>query len=657
MAAFTSLSRRIKAVRTLGFQQAAWYALYQLGLRSGHYRRATPSRYESAALEMRSLWQMPSPELTGALIGEPGRKELDAEAAEILAGQVRLFGGPPVAIRLQPPGELQHWSAYETHRAGWGVEDVKFIWEPARFVWAYTLGRAYHLSGDERYPASFWQQFEAFDRANPPNMGPNWASAQEAALRMVAWLFADAVFARSRESTPQRKRRLAQAVAEHAARIPLTLPYARAQHNNHLLSEALGLYAAGLALAAHPQAVHWRETGWREINRALLSQIARDGTYAQHSTNYHRLALQAALLADAFCRAQGRDWPEETLTKLRLAVLWLDERTDPLSGRAANLGHNDGAHILPLAGGGFGDFRPTLRAAATAFGLQLNGGSGPWDELAAWLGLQEPDRTAPTADLPLRRLHSAVGQGWASLRAQRFTSRPAHADQLHVEIWHNGENIAMDAGTYRYNAPPPWENALASTLAHNTLSIDGLDQMTRSGKFLWLDWAQGEWLETSPHTLVAAHDGYRRLGIRHLRELWREEGGWRINDDLLPLPGQARASHTCTLHWLLPDWNWLMEDAAILRLEKNNTIVRVSLDVVSQRGESAPPAPEIELIRAGKQLLGSQAAPPNLGWRSPAYDLRLPALSLRLSVTMRVPLRLTSLFESRQDDYCRWEER
>jgi hypothetical protein len=160
---------------------------------------------------------------------------------EIIAGKARLFGGPPLPLLLEPPGPLAHWTEYELGQApgGWGVEDVKLIWEPARFGWVYPLGRAYRLSGDERCPGAFWRFFETFDHANPPNLGPNWTSAQEVALRLLAFTFAAAVFAGSAESTPARLERLAQSAAEHAARIPITLPYARAQHNNPLVSEGL----------------------------------------------------------------------------------------------------------------------------------------------------------------------------------------------------------------------------------------------------------------------------------------------------------------------------------------------------------------------------------------------------------------------------------
>jgi hypothetical protein len=92
---------------------------------------------------------------------------------------------------------------------------------------------------------------------------------------------------------------LNETLAMHAARIPLTWPYAHAQDNNHLLSEAAGLVTAALALPGHPQSSRWSRLGWSWFNRAVLSQFDEDGAYTQHSANYHRLALHLALWLDA----------------------------------------------------------------------------------------------------------------------------------------------------------------------------------------------------------------------------------------------------------------------------------------------------------------------------------------------------------------------
>ena len=636
--------QRLKTARTLGLAQSGWYALYRFGLSSGHYRRSTPSRREQAALRLRTLWPLPERDRLEGLLDEPARAALLEEVEEIIAGKVRLFGGPPVPLMLEPPGPQAHWTEYELGQVpgGWGVEDVKLIWEPARFGWVFSLGRAYRLNGDERCAVSFWRFFEIFDRANPPNLGPNWTSAQEVALRLAAFIFAAAVFADSPESTPARLERLAQSVAEHAARIPITLPYARAQHNNHLVSEGLGLYAAGLALADHPRAAAWREQGWRELNRALQSQIDIDGTYCQHSTNYHRLMLQAALLADALARVEGREWPGETVSQLYAAVGWLYQQIDLLSGQVPNLGHNDGAHILPLASGGYADYRPTLQAAARAF---AGGGllePGVWDEYGLWLGLPKPESGAVLELLAIEeiatpRLSSADGTGWASLRVVHYTSRPAHADPLHVEIWQDGINLALDAGTHRYSAPPPWENALVSAVVHNTLTVDGQEPMTRAGKFLWLDWVKSTRLKEDDDFIEAQQDGYRKLGVLHRRRLARTAEGWLVTDNLLPAPGlPSQTTHAFTMHWLLPDWPFTLEGENAARLDGPEMGLRVKFAGAVEG--------TLQVIRAGEVLAGEGADQPAkiFGWQSPTYNVRLPALSLRWTVRSSLPLELAT---------------
>ena len=316
-----------RALRELGPLQPGLLALYQLELRSGYLGWATKNPPATAAdlagSAPQRLLPIPGRQVLAQVIGERGGAGLLAEADEILAGKVRLFGGQPVPLRLEPPAPLLHWIEYEQRAKKVSPvaldetsPDIKFVWEPARLGWAFTLGRAYHLTGDERYAEAFWRLLETFLDANPPYLGLNWVSAQEAALRLLALVFAWQVFAGSPHSTPERAARLAWAIATHAARLPPTLLYARSQNNNHLLSEAAGLYTAGLALPGHPAAARWRKLGWGWFQRGLRSQIAADGAYSQHSTNYQRLMLQLALWMNALAHQQGQAFPAESQKRL-----------------------------------------------------------------------------------------------------------------------------------------------------------------------------------------------------------------------------------------------------------------------------------------------------------------------------------------------------
>jgi hypothetical protein len=376
-----------KALRELGLRQIRLYISYQLGLRSGYYRRLTPPRkplqigYPGIYELTPGMVKIPSPENLAAVIGD-NAAALFAEASELDKNKVRLFSGPPQELSFIVPLPLEHWTdiSLDHHKAG--IEDIKYSWEPARFTWIYILGRAYVLSGDEAYAETFWREFESFSDLNLTNLGPNWVSAQEVAIRLISLCFAYQVFSSAANSSPERRTLIGVAIADHAARIPSTLAYSRAQNNNHLLVEAAGLITAGICLSLHPRAKTWQAVGWKWFNQAIQKQISPDGTYVQQSVNYHRLMLQTGLwvysLDDSF--------PEETLELLAAATRWLSNLVDPTTGRVPNLGHNDGSYLQPLSGCAYHDYRPVLQASALAFLDQRPYPPGPWDEYPLWLG-------------------------------------------------------------------------------------------------------------------------------------------------------------------------------------------------------------------------------------------------------------------------------
>jgi hypothetical protein len=128
-------------------------------------------------------------------------------------------------------------------------------------------------------------------------------------------------------------------------------------------------------LPDHPQAQRWRSLGWRWFNRAILAQVASDGAYIQHSTNYHRLMLQTAFWVSYLAKSQGQTFPHETRERLRAATRWLLALLDPVSGRVPNLGPNDGAYILPLTFSPQDDYRPRCRLRPSFSGAAFCAGS------------------------------------------------------------------------------------------------------------------------------------------------------------------------------------------------------------------------------------------------------------------------------------------
>ena len=303
----------------------------------------------------------------------------------------------------------------------------------------------------------------------------------------------------------------------------------------------------------------------------------------------------------------------------------------PTTGRVPCYGQDDGALILPLSNCDYRDFRPVVQATHFLATGERRLGPGPWDEDLFWLfgetARATPSNKNPIASAPSRRDFEAPDGGYQTIRsmsgfavtrAAKFRHRPAQADMLHVDIWWRGENVAIDPGTYSYNSPAPWNNPFAHTSHHNTVEIDGLDQMDRAKRFMWLPWLTGCSFGTSVPTQGdvscwnGEHDGYRRLAdpITHRRGLVRLGADhWLIVDSL-----RGKQPHSFRLHWLLLDAPFVVDTK------------QCSLELQTSAGSYRLAAN----AAASTTLFDIVRADPNSarGWRSPYYHTREPALSV-----------------------------
>lgn len=646
-----SFSVIMKALIQLGPHPLALNALYRFGLRAGHFQRMD-ERYLKNKQPLPAhyfLFTLPGREQLETVLGQNGLQILFDEADEIVNGKFRMFGGEPVDIKLTGDWPQVHWSLFEIGKAKF-EGDIKFIWEPARFGWAFTLGRAYSMTQNEKYAEAFWKYFEIFDVSNPPYLGLHWMNGQEVALRMLAFVWAAQVFETATASSAERRGRLIQSIHAHAARIPPTLIYARSQNNNHLVTEAAALYTAGLFFDNRI----WRALGWRWLNWSFQHQISGYGEYIQHSTNYQRVMMQAALWIHA---VKKDDWPHATVQALTRAAHWLFSMIDPASGRTPNLGANDGALILPLSSTPFNDFRPTVQAAARAF-LRMGLPAGVWNEFSLWLGLRASDQTFES-DAYLSD-HLRGKNSWAYLRASRFKSRLSHMDQLHLDLWWHGLNVAQDAGTYSYSAAPPWDNPLVSTRVHNTVTVDGRGQMTRSGKFLMLDWADAyskSEIPTDENVIGQAsayHRAYRNPDVLHERRVSvNRDEKWTVLDRFVfetitkkYNPFHAGEPHLFRIQWLLPDWEWEVAPTPVDEIDAigydlhllsphGRVIVRLWLDYFF--AATFEDKFKIGLARTGESLWGNADVQPIDGWVSPTYGTKIPALSFSMTFAHSAP--------------------
>ena len=233
-----------------------------------------------------------------------------------------------------PEGQSwDHWTKYTASQLD-GV-DIKDVWEPARFGWANRAGRAYLLTKEEIYAETFWGQTEAFFAANPPMLGPQWASGQEVALRLITLCFTAGLLCEAESSTQARKTLLAGAIAAHAQRVPSTLEYAQGQTTTTCSAKRLGCIR--LPPPARPPA-----SGPMAGNRAALAAPCptnpnRPGRHL-HSAQHQLPPPDAAKRPMGQTCGQKTNWthfPPETLRPLAAATRWLLALLDRKSGGGA----------------------------------------------------------------------------------------------------------------------------------------------------------------------------------------------------------------------------------------------------------------------------------------------------------------------------------
>ncbi|MGD2252865.1 MAG: alginate lyase family protein [Anaerolineales bacterium] len=555
---------------------------------------------------------------------------------EIGRGKFRLFGHHAADLGLPPDWHVnpltgdrapvdRHWSQIDD----FGFGDIKVIWETSRFGAAYALVRAYWRSGDEQHTERFWNLVEDWREKNPPQLGVNWKCGQEASFRVMAWCFGLYGFLDSPATTPERVHKLAQMIAVTAERIEANLSYALSQNNNHGISESLGLWTIGALFPEFRQARKWQERGAAILEDLGVRLIYEDGAFAQSSANYHRLALQDYLWCLRLGEIQGAWFSDGLRQRVESAFRFMQQIQIGEHGQVPNYGQDDGSLILPLNNCDQQDFRPIIQAMSYLLTGNRCYEDGPWDEDLLWLfGPQA--LSAPVVAAPDRPLLAEAGgcyglfskQSYAFIRCASFRHRPSHADMLHVDLWWRGENVAIDAGTFAYQEPPPWNNPLAGTRHHNTVTVDGLDQMDRAGRFLWLPWltgtVQANQQSAGGHLSYwqGEHDGYQRLrppafhqrGVLHLGS-----ETWLVLDRLW-----GGAKRTYVLHWLFPDiphdWD---PSVAHVALHTAKGDYHVCMGAIGAR-------PAYSLVS------GDQQSP--RGWRATCYRSRKPALSLQASL-------------------------
>jgi hypothetical protein len=348
----------------------------------------------------------------------------------------------------------------------------------------------------------------------------------------------------------------------------------------HTNAEATGLILAGGVFRHTTQGRQWLKTGVRLLDQELNHQILEDGGPAEQSLNYHRFILDLYWLAIDFLEKNGLQDCAVLKPRLILGEKFLSAFSQKDAGLPLIGDSDDGYAIAP----GLSPKRP--RPNNIEAGILTFPSSG-----------YTVMRTAGGACLIFD--HGPLGMP--------PLYNHGHADALSIILYQNGEEMLVDPGTYRYNGEPEFRRYFKSTRAHNTVTIDGLDQAVQETGFIWSHPYKAELMNCKEHDgglfLEATHNGYARLKkpVFHRRKIVLLHGA----DFLVKDTFSGLGEHEFEINFHLHPNSSVSEEGGWLEIRNYEGVIRMTLlfgDMFrSIRGQESP----------------------SFGWYSPRYGVRI----------------------------------
>ncbi len=468
-------------------------------------------------------------------------------------------------------------------------EDEEWRIEWSKFYYGLDLATAYAETGDKKFLRTWEMLVESWIRQVPHHRDVSDVIGR----RIQNWIYAWDKFA----SAPQ----FDGLTAGFEEQILVSLEQQTNHLRNNLSAErnhrTLELYALFVVALALPEIVPGELLPFAvaELQNNLLSDIRPDGVHREHSTHYHMLVLRSFVAARENARRFGLSFSP-----------WYDARLE-LACEFAMHCHRPDGEIPALSDSDTGNYSDVLRLAASLL-------NRPDFLYAATSGQQGAAPNRRSVSFPEGGYH-IQRSGWGGERTpfnqERFLifdcgalgdGGHGHYDLLNVEISAGGQPLIVDPGRFTYaEQTPNLRRWFKGTAAHNTVCVDGMDQINyRRGKPKG-PLPEARFIErwTSPGfdmlCGVARSPLYDAVHTRRIFFLADEY--WIIHDRL-----RGQHPHDFDLRFHLAANAW--EKTTVLTRDRQPTVCAPGVALVFNAGK----IPAIEP-----------------GWVAPQYGVRLPA--------------------------------
>ena len=457
-------------------------------------------------------------------------------------------------------------------RPGNSTGDARVMWEPGRLQHFVALGILVK-KGDAQLSKQalslIEQQLISWVEENPFPTGIHYVSAMESGLRVLSLCHAFDLI-RSSLAHPQALWRIfLQVIISHGAWIAQNISCCSSR-GNHTVVEATALLYLGILFPELSESTEWERFGRQLLEEEAFHLIADDGGGTEQAFGYQALVLDCFALADQLLDRSAKPFSPMVKERLGRGAEFLRACWGSFDREAIVGDYDDGHVVSPFLRLAQGD----TSASKFSEGLQCFSSSG-----YSVLHSHHPLPCVLLMDHGSLGLAPCFGHG--------------HADALSLIFRCGKRNVLIDPGTYSYWDLATWRRYFRGTSAHNTVTMNSLDQAVQEGAFLWSAPYESRARQSEQSTdgrvrILAFHDGYqKRLGAIHWRGiLFYPPHTWVIWDRL-----NGAGSNCLELNWhcgVTPQhdastWSFPI-DNEVLRMEIYGGLTSV------YRGETHPMA-------------------------------------------------------------------
>lgn len=413
----------------------------------------------------------------------------------------------------------------------WPVQDNELRWQLHRHKWFTPMGKAYRISGDEKYAREWVYQYMDWIKKNPNTqveaevyeIGSAGEVKDIAENARFAWRPLE-VSNRLQDQTVQFVLFVdAEAFTPEFLTEFLVNYHAHARHilgnysaqGNHLLFEAQRIVYAGAFFPEFKEAAAWRKSGVDILNREIGKQVYADGGQYELDPHYHLASINIFCKALRMADANGfrSDFPDEYINTIKNMIEFYTYICFPDYSNPCFSDAKLGDRPAEIA-----NYKEWLKIF-------------PDSEWIRYMATEHREG-APLPYLTKGALTSgffAFRNGWEPdatvmvVKAGPKGEWHCQPDNGTFELWYNGRNLFPDSGSYVYAGDDEvmkLRNWFRQTCVHNTLTLDSKNLETTESKTL--KWQP----EGDVQILVTENPHY--AGLKHRRTVFFVDGKYFV---------------------------------------------------------------------------------------------------------------------------------